>query len=113
VLYVEDEPLISLDAMSVLETCDFRNLHCAYTLKSAIEASYLNDFDCAILDIHLDKGLSSIDLAHNLAERGTMIILASGNGMDQSKLKSLGFEHFFIKPYDIKHIVSHIEHHFL
>lgn len=111
-LFVEDEPLISLDAMSVLENCGFRKLNCVFTLKSAIEASKTEQFDCAILDIHLDRGLSSIDLARALADKGTLIILASGNGMDRLRLKELGFEHFFIKPYDVQQIVAHIEHHF-
>lgn len=111
-LYVEDEPLISLDAMNALEKCGFGRLHCAYTLKSATEIAHSLHFDCAIMDIHLDRGLSSIDLAQSLVDKGTLIILASGNGMDKAKLEQLGFEHFFIKPYDIKNIIAHIERQF-
>ena len=111
-LYVEDEPLISLDAMNALEKCGFRNLVCAYTLKSAAAATKRQSFHCAILDIRLEKGLDSIDLGISLADLGTTIILASGNGLDKVKLEHQGFEYFFIKPYDINEIIGTIKDRF-
>ncbi|CAN0603643.1 unnamed protein product, partial [Ectocarpus sp. 12 AP-2014] len=108
-LYVEDEPLISLDAMNTLEKCDFKKLECVYTLKSATLAASSSFFDCAILDIRLDKGLNSIDLGKELAQKGTMVILASGNASDKENLERMGFLTFFTKPYDIFQIISEIE----
>lgn len=112
ILYVEDEPLISLDAMIALEKCGFRNLVCAYTLKSAIEESNKRKFHCAILDIRLEKGLTSIELGRKLAKSGTIIMLASGNGLDKVELEKKGFEYFFIKPYDILEIIEAIRKYF-
>ena len=111
-LYVEDEPLISLDAMSVLEKCGFKKLACSYTLKSATAESEAYDFDCAILDSRLDKGLESIGLGQKMARSGTMVILAAGNASDKKKLEKMGFPHFHIKPYDIDLIILEIENNF-
>lgn len=111
-LYVEDEPLISLDAMSVLEKCEFKLLECAYTLKSANLSASNTYFDCAILDIRLDKGLNSIDLGKKLASEGTMVILASGNASDKENLEKMGFSKFYTKPYDINQITLEIYRHF-
>lgn len=111
-LYVEDEPLISLDAMSALEKCGFCELACAYTLKSAVAESSQRIFDCAILDIRLDRGMSSISLGKSLVKQGTMVILASGNGLDKAALKEDGFHYFYTKPYNIREIIECIEHYF-
>jgi len=108
-LYVEDEPLISLDAMSALEDCGFKEIVCAYTLKSATAHTDQQDFDCAILDISLERGVSSIELGQALLKKGTKVILASGNGHDQSNLESIGFSSFFIKPYNIGEVISEIK----
>lgn len=112
VLYVEDEPLISLDAMNALEKCGFRTLECAYTLKSAVSITENQRFHCAILDIRLERGLKSVELGTFLAKSGTMVILASGNGLDKNNLEKKGFKHFFIKPYDINEIIAAIYEHF-
>ena len=108
-LYVEDEPLISLDAMSSLEKCDFQEIVCAYTLKSATSHTNRRKFDCAILDISLERGLSSIELGQELIKNGTKVILASGNGHDRDYLQSIGFSSFFIKPYKISDVIEDIK----
>jgi DNA-binding NtrC family response regulator len=108
-LYVEDEPLISLDAMSALEKCGFKEIVCAYTLKSArthVEKRY---FDCAILDISLERGLSSLELGMHLSQKGTKVIIASGNRTDKEELEAYGFLDFFIKPYKIEEVIEKIE----
>lgn len=109
ILYVEDEPLISLDAMSSLEACGFQEIVCAYTLKSATAHANKREFDCAILDISLERGLSSIELGQELIKKGTKVILASGNGHDRDKLQSIGFSSFFIKPYKISEVIADVE----
>lgn len=112
VLYVEDEPLISLDAMDALEKCQFGNLVCAYTLKKALLECTNQSFDCAILDIRLERGLTSIDLGVDLDKKGTFVIWASGNGLDKLELEKMGLKNFYIKPFNIADIIEDISKHF-
>ncbi len=100
VLYVEDEPFIALDTIDGLEKSGFKRLVTAMTLAEAERAIDEHHFDCAILDINLDRQQTSLELGARLRQRGTRILFASGNVMDHRSLLKQGFA-FLAKPFEV------------
>ncbi|QJF51134.1 response regulator [Roseobacter ponti] len=108
VLYLEDELLVAMDTAEYLETLGFESVAVAYRLESAHELMENTDFDLAILDINVDRGQTSIALGRELAQAGTRVIFASGNGGDAAKLRSDGFE-FLDKPFSLPALADKLQ----
>ena len=98
VLYLEDEPLISMDTADFLRELGFGDVRAVLKLKAAHAALDQGDFDLAILDINLGRGETSMELGRSLLAAGTPVIFASGNGADSKGLVAEGFR-FLEKPF--------------
>lgn len=107
ILYLEDEPLISLDTSEFLSEMGFGNIVTVFKLHSAEMAVSETKFDFALLDINVDKGQTSFELGERLAKTGVPVMFASGNSNDADDLISRGYR-FIDKPFNLLALQSEI-----
>ena len=105
ILYLEDEPIISLDTSEHLESLGFGEVSVALKLSKADELAENTKFDFALLDINVDRGQTSIELGHKLAQNGTCVVFASGNGAEAERMRALGFS-FLDKPFTLDQLTE-------
>jgi CheY-like chemotaxis protein len=79
ILIVEDEMIVALFIEDLLDELGHKVAGTASRLDDAIERGKGDDFDLAILDVHL-QGQEVFPLADLLAERGIPFIFATGYG---------------------------------
>ena len=99
ILYLEDEPLISLDTSEFLNELGFEVVVTTFKLKTALEAASERKFDVALLDINVDKGQTSFELGKELVSAGSVVMFASGNSIDAPRLRAQGYR-FIDKPFN-------------
>lgn len=87
VMLLEDEPLIAMSTEQDLEDLGYGNVQVFYRLDPAMEAAVSYRFDLAILDVNVDQHRTSLELAQSLKDAGTAILFATGNSIDDDKLK--------------------------
>lgn len=63
ILIVEDDPIIALEISQVYKRAGYRVASVAHTAVKAIDRLAQGDIDFAILDVHLGRGQSGIDVA--------------------------------------------------
>lgn len=98
VLYLEDEPLISLDTADCLRELGFLEVVAVGRLKAAEDAYASQTFHLAILDINVDQGQTSLQFGKAAQQAGIPVIFASGNGADADILRKRGYR-FLSKPF--------------
>ncbi len=79
ILIVEDEMIVALFIEDLLDELGYKVAGTASRLEDALERAQMDDFDLAILDVHL-QGEEVFPLADFLAERGVPFIFATGYG---------------------------------
>jgi CheY-like chemotaxis protein len=79
VLIVEDEVLVSILIEDALTDLGIEVAGVAGTLEEALAHAEAGDFDCAILDVHL-QGKDIFPLAEMLEARGVPFVFATGYG---------------------------------
>jgi CheY-like chemotaxis protein len=79
ILIVEDEMIVALFIEDLLDELGHEVAGTAARLDDALERADANDFDLAILDVHL-QGQEVFPLADLLSERGVPFIFATGYG---------------------------------
>ena len=79
VLIVEDEILVSLLIEDALADMGIEVAGVAGTLEEALAQVESGDFDCAILDVHI-QGKDVFPVAEALAARGVPFVFATGSG---------------------------------
>ncbi|MEZ5819015.1 MAG: response regulator [Hyphomicrobiaceae bacterium] len=96
ILYVEDEPLIAMDAEAMLHELGCEEIVIAMTFEDARAAIQDNQFDLAIMDINLGGGKTSLPLVAPLRRAGTGVVLASGYNSGRPEDDTIRLE----KPFD-------------
>ena len=79
ILIVEDEVLVSLLIEDALADLGLEVAGVAGTLEEALAHAATGDFDCAILDVHI-QGKEVFPVAEALAARGVPFVFATGYG---------------------------------
>ena len=98
-LYLEDEVLIAMDGEGILKSIGIRDIHVAYSIDDAVKEMENTDFDLALLDVNLKDGMSSVELAEKLIERGTIVVFASGYNPSEKIVGDLNAP-LVAKPFD-------------
>ncbi len=81
ILIVEDEVLVSILIEDALADLGIEVAGVAGTLEEALAHAETGDFDCAILDVHI-QGKEVFPVAEALAARGVPFVFATGYGQD-------------------------------
>ena len=79
ILIVEDEVLVSILIEDALADLGMEVAGVAGTLEEALAHAEAGDFDCAILDVHL-QGKDIFPVAEMLEARGVPFVFATGYG---------------------------------
>ena len=79
ILIVEDEMIVALFIEDLLDELGYKVAGTASRLEDALERAQTDDFDLAILDVHL-QGEEVFPLADLLNERGVPFVFATGYG---------------------------------
>ena len=87
VLLIEDEYLVGLDMAQTIETWGMIVSGPIQTLNEAEEAAEAEEWDCAVLDVRLDKG-ETFDIARKLRKRGVMVVFVTAYSGDPSHFAS-------------------------
>jgi len=103
IMILEDETLIALSTQQTLEDLGYEDLDVFYRLDPAIEAAKTTRYDAAVLDVNVDRGRTSLDLARALKADGTAILFASGNTADGDDLREIATV-VLGKPYSDEHL---------
>ena len=100
-LLVEDEPIIgfALEDMMIEEGAQTQF---ASSLEQALKLARSSQFDAALLDVNL-HGKESYPVARELLERGTIVVFATGYGVEPLP-DDLVTVPTIAKPYDINTI---------
>jgi DNA-binding response OmpR family regulator len=98
-LYLEDEALIAMDGEEILKRMGVGNVYVAYSVKDALKAVAAGSFDLALLDVNLGDGQSSVKLAEQLIEQGTVVVFASGYNPSEGMVGGLDVP-LVVKPFD-------------
>ena len=111
ILIVDDDNGITGSLSAVLESEGYRT-DVAHTVKEAIEKSYENDYNLAILDIKLPDG-EGTSLLKMLRETSPkmMKIMLTGYPMLENSINSLneGAVAYLIKPVDVEKLLETIK----
>jgi DNA-binding NtrC family response regulator len=111
ILIVDDDKEITGSLSMLLESEGYRT-DVAYTVKEAIEKSYENDYNLAILDINLPDGEgTSLLKALRTTSPKTMKIMFTGYPMLENAVNSLndGAVAYLIKPVDLEKLLKVIK----
>jgi CheY-like chemotaxis protein len=79
ILIVEDEMLVAMMIEDALADLGIHVAGTVGTIEDALAATAKDDFDCAILDVHL-RGRDVYPVADALAVRGVPFVFATGYG---------------------------------
>jgi DNA-binding response OmpR family regulator len=80
VLIVDDEFLITMLLQDMLTELGHEVVGPASTLETAMELALNEPIDCAILDLHLGKGVRTSSVAAALTRRGIPFAVSTGYG---------------------------------
>ena len=97
-MYVEDEPLIAMDAEAMLQELGCQDVVVVMTFEDARSAIEDGRFDLAIMDINLGGGKTSLPLVAPLKTKGTKVVLASGYNSGRPEDDTIRIE----KPFDVR-----------
>src|SRR5690554_6886367 len=103
ILVVEDDPVVADDIQTCLESLNYSVLGPAYDAETALLLCAENDFDLALLDIHLNKHGEGIELARNIKEQKAVPIIfltASGDDLTLAKAREIHPEQYLLKPFN-------------
>ena len=111
ILVVDDDKGITQSLSILLESEGYKT-DVAYTVKDAIEKSYENDYNLAILDIKLPdgEGTSLLKTLQEISPK-TMKIMLTGYPMLENAVNSLndGAVAYLIKPVDVEKLLETIK----
>jgi DNA-binding NtrC family response regulator len=111
ILIVDDDNGITGSLSAVLESEGYRT-DVAHTVKEAIEKSYENDYNLAILDIKLPdgEGTSLLKMLRETSPK-TMKIMLTGYPRLENSINSLndGAVAYLIKPVDVEKLLETIK----
>ncbi|MGN6155442.1 MAG: response regulator [Sphingomicrobium sp.] len=94
ILIVEDEALVAMEIEGMLGLAGHEAVAHADDLQSALNAVEAGTPDLALVDIHLGRGNSGLDVAAALKERGVPVLFATGNcPMERGRDLALGCLH--------------------
>ncbi|WP_447756499.1 response regulator [Sphingopyxis fribergensis] len=79
VLLVEDDPLVAMMLEGYLDVLEHEIVAAAATVAEALTLVAKQDFDLAILDVHLAGGKTSEAVAAALSDAGKAFIATSGD----------------------------------
>jgi CheY-like chemotaxis protein len=100
VLVVEDEPLIRLNAVSLLEKAGFDTVEAASAEKAIALLEARSDIRIVFTDINLPGGMDGLRLAHAIRRRWPPIELVLTSGHVQVRGEDMPERgHFLSKPY--------------
>ena len=100
VLVVEDEPLIRLDAVSMIEDAGFEVVEAANADEAISILEARNDIRIVFTDVHMPGSMDGLRLAHAVRDRWPPIKLIVTSGqmiVPEGELPAGG--RFFSKPY--------------
>lgn len=97
ILYVEDDPLLARETIEHLNSLVFHEILVASDLREAVDAMKGKAIDIAFMDVHVGAA-TTIDLAPDLAAKGTTIVFTSGYSREELGDR-LGEFAFLPKPY--------------
>jgi two-component system, OmpR family, response regulator len=102
VLIVEDESEIRNICKSILEKTIGLHVHAADSVQAALQLIQTQQFDLAVLDVHLDDGVG-FELLAPLLDRNpncqTMIMSAYNQCSEEQKACDYGVNFFLGKPF--------------
>jgi DNA-binding NtrC family response regulator len=111
ILIVDDDKGITGSLSMLLESEGYRT-DVAHTVKEAIDKSYHNDYNLAILDIKLPdgEGTSLLKMLRQTSPK-TMKIMLTGYPILENAVNSLndGADAYFIKPVDLDKLLGMIK----
>jgi len=111
ILLVDDDKGITGSLSAILESEGYRT-EVAHSVKEAMEKSYENDYNLAILDINLPDGEgTSLLKALRVTSPKTMKIMLTGYPMLENSINSLndGAVAYLIKPVDVEKLLETIK----
>lgn len=80
ILVIENEPMVVQVISDIADDAGWQLIGPATSYQQALVLAATADCDCAVLDIHLDDGMTSLPAAALLRERGIPFLFASGLG---------------------------------
>jgi DNA-binding NtrC family response regulator len=111
ILIVDDDKGITGSLSMLLESKGYRT-DVAHTIKEALDKSYHNDYNLAILDIKLPdgEGTSLLKMLRQTSPK-TMKIMLTGYPILENAVNSLndGADAYFIKPVDLDKLLGMIK----
>jgi DNA-binding response OmpR family regulator len=94
ILIVEDEALVAMEIEGMLGLAGHEAIAQADDLQSALAAVEAERPDLALVDIQLGRGVSGLDIAEALKDRGIPVLFATGNcPMERGRELALGCLH--------------------
>jgi len=94
ILIVEDEALVAMEIEGMLGLAGHEAIAHADDLQGALAAADAERPDLALVDIQLGRGVSGLDIAQALKERGIPVMFATGNcPMERGRELALGCLH--------------------
>lgn len=94
ILIVEDEALVAMEIEGMLGLAGHEAVAQVDDVESALSAVESGAPDLALVDIHLGRGNSGLDVAAALKERGIPVLFATGNcPMERGRDIALGCLH--------------------
>lgn len=105
ILLVEDNLIIAMDGEDIFLQLGARHVALAPSVSRALAAIERQDFDLAVLDVHLGEE-TSISVAERLAAKGTPLILATGYGEGVSQAYGTLGANLLQKPYTIESVAN-------
>lgn len=112
ILVVEDDPVVADDIQACLESFSYSVLGPAYNVQAALSMCAENDFDLALLDIHLNKHGEGILLARKIREQKAVPIIfltASGDDTTLTQAREVHPEQYLLKPFNAGQLKAALE----
>ncbi len=112
ILIVEDDVITAEDIADLLEEAGFQISGIAYHGKEALNELENNTPDLVLLDIHLNQGLTGIQLAHIINKKYQLPFLYLTAFSDQKTVNQVKTTHpmgYLVKPFDEKSLITTIE----
>lgn len=112
ILVVEDDPVVADDIQSCLEDLNYSVLGPVYDAQSALTTCKENEFDLALLDIHLDAPGEGIQVARKFRELKAVPIIfltASGDDITLEQAREVHPEQYLLKPLNAMQLKAALE----
>lgn len=109
ILIVENEPLIAQDLKIICENLGHKVVGICYNATQALDQLKTRNPDFAFLDIHLDQGLSGIDIANIIRANYQLPFAYITSFVDQATLelaKTTFPIGYIVKPFEEKNIIA-------